>query len=75
LSVVPVSWTALAGLPAVPAADVKLDANAIQLWVALEGYGLYQTMAPHRVGDPRVTTLAGLIARVAAPGTLFSCMA
>jgi uncharacterized protein (TIGR03437 family) len=72
LSVVPVSWTALAGLPAVPAADVKLDSNAIQLWVALEGYGLYQTMAPHRVGDPRVITAAGLIARAAAPGTVFS---
>jgi len=72
LSVVPVSWTALAGLPAAPAADVKLDSNAIQLWVALEGYGLYQTMAPHRIGDPRVITAAGLIARAAAPGTVFS---
>jgi uncharacterized protein (TIGR03437 family) len=69
---VPVSWTALAGLPAAPAADVKLDSNAIQLWVALEGYGLYQTMAPHRIGDPRVITAAGLIARAAAPGTVFS---
>jgi len=72
LSVVPVAWTVLPGLPAVPAADVKLDSNAIQLWVALEGYGLYQAMAPHRVGDPRVITSAGLIARAAAPGTLFS---
>ena len=72
LSVVPVSWSALTGLPTVPAADVMLDSNAIQLWVALEGYGLYQTMAPHRAGDPRVITSAGLIARAAAPGTLFS---
>ena len=72
LSVVAVSWTALAGLPSVPAADVKLDSNAIQLWVALEGYGLYQTIAPHRIGDPRVITAAGLIARAAAPGTVFS---
>jgi len=72
LSVVPVSWSAVVGLPTVPAADVMLDSNAIQLWVALEGYGLYQTMAPHRIGDPRVITSAGLVARAAAPGTLFS---
>jgi uncharacterized protein (TIGR03437 family) len=76
LAVVPPSWTALAGsLPGLsnaPATDVKLDSSAIQLWIALEGYGLYQTMAPHRVGDPRLVTSAGLIARAAAPGTLFS---
>jgi uncharacterized protein (TIGR03437 family) len=40
--------------------------------VALQGYGVYQAMAPHRVGDPRLITSAGLIARAAAPGTLFS---
>jgi len=76
LGVVPPSWTRLEGLlPGllnVAATDVKLDSAAIQLWVALEGYGLYQTMAPHRVGDPRLVTSAGLIARAAAPGTLFS---
>jgi uncharacterized protein (TIGR03437 family) len=72
LSVAPPSWTALAGLLKTPATDVKLDSSAIQLWVALEGYGLYQTMAPHRAGDPRLVTSAGLIARAAAPGTLFS---
>ena len=62
----------LAGLPPVAATDVKLDSGAIQLWVALEGYGMYQAMAPHRAGDPRLITSAGLIARAAAPGTLFS---
>ena len=72
LSVVPPSWTELAGLLKTPATDVKLDSAAIQLWVALEGYGLYQTMAPHRAADPRLVTSAGLIARAAAPGTLFS---
>jgi uncharacterized protein (TIGR03437 family) len=72
LSVVPPSWTELPGLSNTPATDVKLDSSAIQLWVALEGYGLYQTMAPHRAGDPRLVTSAGLIARAAAPGTLFS---
>jgi uncharacterized protein (TIGR03437 family) len=72
LSVAPPSWTALPGLLDTSSTDVKLDSSAIQLWVALEGYGLYQTMAPHRVGDPRLVTSAGLIARAAAPGTLFS---
>ncbi len=72
LSVATPSWAALAGLLNTPATDVKLDSGAIQLWVALEGYGLYQTMAPHRAGDPRLIDSAGLIARVAAPGTLFS---
>ena len=72
LGVVPPSWTALPGLLRTPVTDVKLDSSAIQLWVALEGYGLYQTMAPHRAGDPRLVTSAGLIARAAAPGTLFS---
>jgi len=72
LSVTPASWVALPGLPPVAATDVKLDSSAIQLWVALEGYGMYQTMAPHRAGDPRLITVAGLIARAAAPGTLFS---
>jgi uncharacterized protein (TIGR03437 family) len=62
----------LPGLSNTPASDVKLDSSAIQLWVALDGYGLYQTMAPHRIGDPRLVTSAGLIARAAAPGTLFS---
>ena len=76
LSVATPSWVSLAGLPPglsnTPATDVKLDSGAIQLWVALEGYGVYQTMAPHRAGDPRLITSAGLIARAAAPGTLFS---
>jgi uncharacterized protein (TIGR03437 family) len=72
LSVVPPAWAAVAGLPPVAATDVKLDSGAIQLWVALEGYGMYQAMAPHRAGDPRLIDAAGLIARAAAPGTRFS---
>lgn len=72
LSVAPPSWTSLAGLPPVAATDVRLDSSVIQLWVVLEGYGLYQALAPHRAGDPRLVTSAGLLARAAAPGTLFS---
>jgi uncharacterized protein (TIGR03437 family) len=73
LSVAPFSWAKLAGLPSGAAAtDVRLDSGAIQLWAAVEGYGMYQAMAPHRAGDPRLISSAGLIARAAAPGTLFS---
>src|SRR5581483_10680186 len=69
LSVAGTSWALLPGLPAAAAMDVKLDSGAIQLWVSVEGYGIFQTLAPHRAGDPRVVTSAGLIARAAAPGT------
>ena len=72
LNVTAAAWTPLAGLPPVGAADVKLDSGAIQLWVVLEGYGMYQTMAPHRAADPVLINSAGLLARAAAPGTLFS---
>jgi uncharacterized protein (TIGR03437 family) len=72
LSVAAPNWLALRGLPSAIATDVMLDAGAIQLWVALDGLGMFQTMAPHRTGDPRLITSAGLIARAAAPGTLFS---
>ncbi len=72
LSVAGASWSLLPGLPPAAATDVKLDSSAIQLWVSLEGYGIFQTLAPHRAGDPRVITSAGLVARAAAPGTIFS---
>jgi uncharacterized protein (TIGR03437 family) len=59
-------------LPAVSATDVKLDAGANRLWAAAEGYGLYWTLAPHRVGDPRIVSSADYSAHTAAPGTLLS---
>ncbi|MGH9592287.1 MAG: hypothetical protein ACRD5L_04295, partial [Bryobacteraceae bacterium] len=65
-------WTPLSGLPAASAADVKLDAGANRLWVALEGYGIYEGPAPHRIGDPRVVSSADYSFRAAAPGALLS---
>ena len=62
------SWTALPGLPDAPAMDVKLDGQANQLWVAVAGYGVYSTLAPHRLRDPSVVSAADLIARAVAPG-------
>ena len=65
-----VSWSPLTGLPQASATDVKLDDGANQLWAALEGYGVYSTLAPHRFRDPRVVSTADFVARAAAPGSL-----
>lgn len=68
-------WTALPGLPAnARVSDVRLDAGQTQLWAALEGAGLYKTLAPHRLTDPRVVSAADLLTRAAAPGKLLSIM-
>jgi uncharacterized protein (TIGR03437 family) len=71
----PVSWTHLNGLPDAAAAtveDVKLDDGANQLWAAVDGFGVYSTLAPHRLRDPRVVSAADFVARAAAPGSLVS---
>ena len=68
----PASWLRLGGLPEAPAADVKLDEGAHQLWAALDGFGVYSTLAPHRFRDPRVVSAADFVARAAAPGSLVS---
>ncbi len=65
-------WTPLSGLPDAPAADVKLDEGANQLFAAIDGYGVYSTLAPHRLNDPRVVSAADFVARAAAPGSLVS---
>ena len=67
-------WTAVSGLPAARVSDVRLDAAQTQLWAALDGVGLFATLAPHRMSDPRVVSAADFVARAAAPGTLFSVM-
>lgn len=68
-------WTSVAqNLPAVPATDVRLDAGANQLYAAVEGYGVYVAIAPHRLRDARVVSAADLSARPAAPGALLSVL-
>jgi uncharacterized protein (TIGR03437 family) len=68
------NWTALAGLPAGSATDVKLDAQGNLLWVALDGYGVYAALAPHRLRDPSVVSAADMIKRAVAPGSLVSIL-
>ncbi len=65
-------WTPLGGLPEAPALDVKLDAEGNQVFVALDGYGVYAAMAPHRLGDLRLVNAADFSQRPAAPGSLLS---
>jgi uncharacterized protein (TIGR03437 family) len=66
-------WTSIAtGLPDAAALDVKLSEGAHQLYVAIEGYGIYATLAPHRLRDPRVVSAGDLAVRPAAPGALLT---
>ena len=68
------NWTPMVGLPAASVADVMLDAQGNQLWVAVDGYGVYATLAPHRYLDPRVVSAADLVAHAVAPGSLISIL-
>lgn len=67
-------WTRLEGLPAARALDVRLDPGGNQLFVALEGYGVYAAMAPHRYRSPRLVNAADFSSRPAAPGSLLSLL-
>ena len=70
----PTSWTSLsANLPAA-ATDVKLDAGANQIYAAVDGYGVYAAIAPHRFRDARVVSAADYSSRPAAPGALLSVL-
>jgi len=71
----PGSWTLVSiGLPSAPAMDVRLDAGANQIYAALDGYGVYATIAPHRFRDARVVNAADYSGRAAAPGSLLSVL-
>ena len=67
------SWQRIGeDLPAARMADVKLDPAGNQLYVGVEGYGVYAALAPHRLRDPRVVSAADYVARAAAPGSLLT---
>ncbi len=69
----PTNWIAIGEkLPQAAAVDVKLDAGANQLFVALDGMGVYATIAPHRLRDVRVVNAADFSSRATAPGGLLS---
>jgi uncharacterized protein (TIGR03437 family) len=69
------TWTSLSGsLPAAAATDVKLDAGGNQIYAALDGYGVYTALAPHRLRDARVVSAADYSSRPTAPGALLSVL-
>jgi uncharacterized protein (TIGR03437 family) len=69
------TWQNLtAALPQVSAADVRLDPAGVQLYIALEGYGIYAATAPHIQRSWRIVDAADSTVRAAAPGSLLSIL-
>ena len=69
------AWSALAGTPAnARGRDVKLDPTGNQLYIALDGYGVFATAAPHRALTVRLVNAADFSNRPAAPGSLVSVL-
>jgi uncharacterized protein (TIGR03437 family) len=67
------NWIRLSdSLPDAPAADVRLDPAGVQLYAAIDGYGVYAAAAPHRARSFRIVSAADLSTRPAAPGSLLS---
>lgn len=67
------AWQALpAGLPDAAVRDVRLDDPANLLLAAVDGYGVYAILAPHRGRNPQLAHSADYTARPAAPGALLS---
>jgi uncharacterized protein (TIGR03437 family) len=67
-------WTMLSvGLQAAAAWDVRLNPDNT-LTAALDGYGVFETPAPHQTRNVRVVNGADLSDRAAAPGSLISVL-
>lgn len=67
------NWTSLnRGLPDTAATDVQLDTSGVQVYAALDGYGVYSAVAPHRARNLRLVNSADFSTRPAAPGGLLS---
>ncbi len=68
-------WISLqSGLPAAPTVDVRLDDAGNQLYAALQGYGVFAAMAPHRMIQLRLVSAADYQGHAAAPGALLSVL-
>jgi uncharacterized protein (TIGR03437 family) len=68
-------WQAFSrGLPEAAARDVRLDDAGHLLLAAIDGYGIYATLAPHRSRQPQVVHSADYGMRAASPGALLSVL-
>jgi uncharacterized protein (TIGR03437 family) len=71
---VPATWHQVAGnLPIAAALDARLNSDGT-LTVLLDGYGVWETVAPHRQQAPRIVNSADMSDRAAAPGSLISIL-
>ena len=68
-------WTNVSErLPAARAVDVLLDPTGVQLYAALEGYGVFAAPTPHRASVLRLVNTADFSTRAASPGSLVSVL-
>ena len=68
------NWSSIStDLPAAAAWDVRLNPDNT-LTVALDGYGVFETQAPHRARGVRIVNGADLSDRPGAPGSLISVL-
>jgi len=69
------SWASLTdNLPQAKAVDVALDQAGVQLYIALQGYGMFGAAAPHRALGLRLVNTADYSTRAASPGSLVSVL-
>jgi uncharacterized protein (TIGR03437 family) len=69
------TWTNLSDtLPEAKAVDVALDPAGVQLYIALDGYGVFGAAAPHRDLSLRLVNTADFSTRAASPGSLVSVL-
>jgi uncharacterized protein (TIGR03437 family) len=70
----PATWNSVSrDLPIAAAWDARLNVDGT-LTVLLDGYGVYETPAPHRAQAPRIVNGADMSDRAAAPGSLISVL-
>ena len=68
------NWVSVArALPVAPAWDVALTGENT-LIVALDGYGVFETAAPHRTRTVKIVSAADQTERAAAPGSVVSVL-
>lgn len=70
----PPIWFPVQGLPEGAVLDARLDTDANQLYVAVEGIGVFGALAPHRAWSPAVVHSADYGTRGIAPGALVSIL-
>lgn len=75
VSTTDLTWTNISErLPQAKAVDVALDPAGVQLYAAIDGYGVFGAAAPHRAKGLRLVNTADFSTRAASPGSLVSVL-